>query len=134
MSAEPRSCGPCTICCRFYAVAEIAKPVQEWCPHCGPAGCGIHETRPQPCRNFSCFWLMDENFPEDLRPDLCGIVAAFNGEDHESVVLHLDPDRPESLAAPPGSELLEALLRAFDPVCIVCGEDKMVIHRPEEDG
>lgn len=132
--AEPgiggaRLCGECTICCRFYAVPEIGKPEQEWCGHCGPGGCGIHLTRPQPCRNFSCFWLMDETFPEDLRPDRCGIVAAFNGDDHESVVLHLDPDRPDALAEPPGSELLAALLTRFDPVCIVCGEDRMTISR-----
>jgi len=77
---------------------------------------------------------MDENFPEDLRPDRCGIVAAFNGDDHGSVVLHLTPEHPDALAAPPGSELLEALLTGFDPVCIVCGEDRMVIRREAESG
>jgi hypothetical protein len=127
-----RVCGPCTICCLHYAVPEIAKPAGEWCRHCTDAGCGIHATRPQPCRNFECFWLMDESFPEDLRPDLSGIVASFNGEDHESVVLHLDPERPDVLAEAPGSELLQALLTAFDPVFIVCGEDRTMVRRKVE--
>ena len=123
-----RSCGPCTICCQFFAVPEIAKPVSIWCQHCGETGCGIHQTRPQSCRNFECFWLMDETFPEDLRPDLCGVVVSFN-EDHDSVVLHVDPERPDALAEPPGSELVQALLGVFDPIFVVCGEDRMMIRR-----
>jgi hypothetical protein len=124
-----RVCGECTLCCRFFAVPEIDKPAQEWCRHCSAAGCGIYPTRPQPCRNFQCFWLMDASFPEELRPDRSGIVASFNGEDHSSVVLHLDPDRPDALAAAPGAELLGALLTTFDPVFIVCGAERMAVRR-----
>lgn len=130
-----RVCGACTLCCQFYGVAEIDKPAGVWCRHCGPAGCGIHPTRPQACRNFECFWLMDPAFPEDLRPDRCGVVAYFNGDDHDSVVLHLDPERPDALAAGPGAELLQALLAAFDPIFVVCGEDRMMVSRqPSEAG
>jgi uncharacterized protein len=70
---------------------------------------------------------MDENFPDDLRPDLCGLVVSFN-EDHDSVVIHVDPDRPDALAEPPGAAMLEALLGTFDPVFVVCGEDRMMIR------
>jgi hypothetical protein len=128
---SPRTCGGCTLCCRFFSVPELRKPEGEWCVHCTATGCGIHPTRPRSCRNFECFWLMDESFPEDLRPDRCGIVAAFNGDDHGSVVLHLDPDRPDALAHPPGAELLEAVLTAFDPVFVVCGDDRTMIRRGE---
>ncbi len=122
-----RVCGPCTLCCQFFAVPEIDKPTGQWCKHCTADGCAIHAERPQPCRNFQCFWLMDDSFPEDLRPDRCGIVVSFN-EDHDSAVIHVDPDRADALAEPPGSELLEALLTAFDPVFVVCGEDRMMIR------
>jgi hypothetical protein len=124
-----RVCGDCTLCCRFYGVAEIGKPEGEWCQHCTPGGCGIHATRPQPCRNFECFWLMDPDFPEELRPDRCGVVAYFNGEDHQGVILHLDPDRPDALASPPGSELLRALLNSFDPVYVIRGEDRFQVTK-----
>ena len=124
-----RVCGSCTICCRFFAVAEIAKPAQHWCVHCSAAGCGIHATRPQACRNFECFWLMDESFPEDLRPDRCGIVVSFNGDERDSVLVHLEPERPDALAEKTGAELLAALADAFARVIIICGEERMMVSR-----
>lgn len=127
-----RVCGECTLCCRFYAVREIAKPEGEWCRHCTEAGCSVHASRPQSCRNFDCFWLMDEGFPEELRPDRCGVVAYWNGAEHESVVLHVDPDRPDALAKPPGSDLLRALLGHYDRVFVVCGGTRVMLRRGEQ--
>ena len=126
--ASSRSCGPCTICCQFFAVPETGKPTGEWCPECTETGCAIHLTRPQSCRNFECFWLMDDSFPDDLRPDLCGVVVSFN-EDHDSAVVHVDPERPDALVETPGLELMQSLTAAFDPVFVVCGDDRMMIRR-----
>jgi hypothetical protein len=123
-----RVCGGCTLCCRFYGVPELGKPEQERCRHCTASGCSIHETRPASCRNFDCFWLMDENFPDDLRPDRCGVVAWWNGADHGSAVLHVDPDRPDALAKSPGSELLRAVLAGFARVFVVCGEERVMLR------
>lgn len=123
-----RTCGPCTLCCGIFGVPELGKPVYGPCPHCSTAGCGIHAARPPSCRNFECFWLMDAAFPDDLRPDLCGVVVSWN-EDHDSVVLHLDPERPEALAEPPGADWLAVLLDVYDPVFVVCGDDRMMIRR-----
>lgn len=127
----PRVCGDCTICCRFFGVPEIAKPVGSWCAHCTSAGCGIHSTRPQSCRNFECFWLMDDGFPEAFRPDRCGIVMSFNGDDHESVLLTVDPDRPDALVTPEGAALLRAVSGKFDPVFVVCGDERVMLRRKE---
>ncbi len=123
-----RDCGPCTICCQFFAVPETGKPVNQWCGHCSDKGCGIHANRPQSCRNFRCFWLMDESFPEDLRPDLCGVVVSWN-EDHDSVVIHLDPDRPDALALPPGEDWLPALMGTYNPIFVVCGDQKIMVRQ-----
>lgn len=122
-----RDCGECTICCWFFAVPETGKPTSQWCPHCDQ-GCAIHATRPPSCRNFECFWLMDPSFPDDMRPDRCGVVVSFN-DDHSSVVVHVDPDRPDALAEEPGLLWLEPLLAAFAPVCVVSGEHKMMLRR-----
>jgi hypothetical protein len=132
-----RDCGDCTICCWFFAVPETGKPTGQWCEHCTPealgGGCGIHASRPPSCRNFQCFWLMEEGIPDDMRPDHCGVVVSFN-EDHGSVVVHVDPQRPDALDCPPGEAWLPPLLAAFDPVCIVCGDERMVIRREEAAG
>jgi len=128
-----RVCGACTLCCKLIGVPETKKPALRWCEHCTEAGCAIHQTRPQSCRNFECFWLMEPAFPRDLRPDLSGFVVAFNegafNEGHESVVVHVDPDRPDALSTPSGEEMLQALLTNFDPVFVVCGEERMSIRR-----
>ena len=125
----PRACGSCTLCCAIFGVPEIAKPIYEPCLQRTAQGCAIHADRPQSCRNFECFWLMDDSFPEDMRPDLCGVVVSWN-EDHDSVVLHLDPERPDALSESPGADWLGVLLRVYDPVFVVCGEDRMMIRRP----
>ena len=123
-----RVCGGCTLCCRFYAVPELGKRAQEGCAHCTATGCGIHQSRPPSCRNFDCFWLMDERFPDALRPDRCGVVAWWNGADHESAVLHVDPDRPDALVQPEGAALLEAMRGAFAHVFIICGEERVMLE------
>lgn len=47
------------------------------CTHCTNEGCAIYEERPEnPCRVFNCAWLQNEaEFPDDMRPDLCGAIV-----------------------------------------------------------
>jgi hypothetical protein len=110
----------------------MGKPAGIPCHHRTDAGCAVHDQRPQSCRNFECFWLLDDSFPDDMRPDLCGVVVSFN-EDHDSVVIHVDPDRPDALSDDVGGLWVEALLTTFDPLFVVCGEDRMMIRRAPED-
>lgn len=127
-----RVCGTCTICCKLLRVPETDKPVGRWCPDCRVGqGCGVHPTRPQSCRNFECFWLMDEGFPEELRPDRCGVVIAFN-DDSDSVVLHVDPDRPGAWMEEPAVDLLPALFKVYSRVFVVCGESRAMLEKPME--
>ncbi len=127
-----RSCDGCTLCCKLFRVPETAKPEGAWCGDCVVGrGCGVHATRPRSCRNFSCFWLLDAGFPDDLRPDRCGVVVAFNDDD-ASVVMHVDPDDPEAYAREPATDWLQPLLNAYARVIVVCGEDRFMIERRAE--
>lgn len=81
---RPRShnCGICTKCCELLPVAEIWKPGFTHCKHEGflPAitgGCTIYSKRPRSCAAWSCWWLQNDDWPDELRPDLCGVV--FDG-------------------------------------------------------
>jgi hypothetical protein len=125
------------LCCRLLRVPELDKPAGRWCALCRDRqGCGDYAGRPQSCRNFECFWLIDGNFPDELRPDRCGVVIAFN-EDRDSVVLHVDPDRPDAWQREPAAGLVPVLLRHFRRVCIACGDDRAVIEQsttPDRDG
>ena len=69
-----RACGECALCCKLISVIDIGKPAGEDCKHCDSKGCMIYEIRPQSCRDYMCLWVTNPDFPEDLRPDRCGVV------------------------------------------------------------
>ena len=109
MTAGPKSCGPCTQCCRVLAVSELQKPMGQWCAHLKPgAGCGIYETRPHSCRTFECVWLMDPEMPHRFRPDQTKVVL---DQDPEGLwlIARCDPANPQAWRRNP----MYAALKAF---------------------
>lgn len=84
-------CGPCTLCCKVMAVAELEKPMGAACVHCRPRqGCSIYQTRPKACRTFECVWLMDPEMPHRFRPDQTKVVL---DQDHDGrrLIARCDP-------------------------------------------
>ena len=48
---------------------------------CGDTGdCTIYENRPPICSNFRCSYL-ELNLEKEYRPDQCGFISAFEGDD-----------------------------------------------------
>ncbi|WP_337186437.1 YkgJ family cysteine cluster protein [Phenylobacterium sp.] len=89
-----KACGPCTMCCRVLAVAELDKPAGRPCAHAKPgAGCGIYEHRPQGCRVFECVWLMDPEMPHRFRPDQTKVVLDQDARG-QRLVARCDPANP----------------------------------------
>lgn len=87
-----RKCGSCSACCYVLSVREGAtevdvekqevaehgfkKPRYTTCPHQKQQSnncCGIYETRPEPCKTYSCCWLQGLG-SNSQRPDKSGIV------------------------------------------------------------
>ncbi len=124
-----RACGECTMCCKLMGVPELKKPAARWCASCDKGvGCRVYDERPPSCRNFECFWLMDEAFPDDFRPDRIGALAAFN-DAPDSVVLHVDPARPKAMRSPEVKAFIDALLKAYARVFVVVGKESALIQR-----
>lgn len=71
-----RECGECTACCKISAInaPTLRKPAGILCPNCTGAGCGVYETRPEPCRTFFCLWRRVATMPDELRPDRIGVM------------------------------------------------------------
>lgn len=94
-----RRCGACNACCTHLRVPSINKAADETCPHLRPGvcGCGIHEARPQECRNFTCAWL-DGGLSLDDRPDKIGVIffaqhgTAFSPDEPVLAVKSVWPD------------------------------------------
>jgi len=77
---DARRCGECQACCVVFTVPEMEKGRHERCRHQCETGCAIHSApRPAACTDFVCEWLADRKWPEELRPDKCGIVFAAQG-------------------------------------------------------
>ena len=58
---KERSCGSCSMCCKFFSIPEVNKHPNEWCQHCRPGkgGCAIYADRPKVCSEFECWWKSD---------------------------------------------------------------------------
>lgn len=73
-----RECGDCTACCDGWLPdADLDMYPGKACKHRVSGGCSIYTERPEnPCRIFRCAWLDEEtDFPEEMRPDLCGAIV-----------------------------------------------------------
>jgi hypothetical protein len=67
-----RVCGSCSLCCKLLPIPgpPLNKPANHRCKHQKHGkGCTIYDTRPLPCRAFSCRWLADRETAGLQRPD-----------------------------------------------------------------
>lgn len=73
-----RSCGECTVCCEGFLEGEVRghKFMQD--THCyflEEKKCTIYNERPEdPCRKYNCFWKINYEIPDDMRPDISKVV------------------------------------------------------------
>jgi len=96
MTPRPKSCGPCGLCCKVFAVAELAKPMGVMCTHRSKAaGCGIYPDRPASCRSFECVWLMDPEMPHRFRPDQTQVVLDQDAN-FGRLIARCDPANPRA--------------------------------------
>ena len=93
---QPRSCGPCSLCCKLLGVGEpLHKPAGKWCEHCRPShdGCLIYDSRPEECRDYLCGWRGHSQelvtLGAEWFPGTCGMVWSQMG-----TKLHVDPVNP----------------------------------------
>ena len=89
-----RDCRSCTLCCLFMKVPEYNSLEYEYCSNCTPnVGCSVYESRQEVCRKFGCLWWLQEQIPEHLRPDKCGVMFEITASPN-LVFGYVHPDRP----------------------------------------
>jgi hypothetical protein len=72
-----RSCNDCTKCCEGWLAGEIRGHKMYPGKNCHflelNVGCQEYDERPQdPCRDFECEWLINEDVPFALKPSVVG--------------------------------------------------------------
>jgi hypothetical protein len=110
-----RSCGTCTLCCKVYEVLPLNKPAGKWCSHCSPGrGCGIHETKPDLCSSFNCFYLTEGRLSDEWKPEVSKFVISI---DPNSGYMHVrvDPGQPRAWMKEPYLQQLRVWAEAMLP-------------------
>tara|TARA_Y100000310_G_scaffold330460_1_gene402131 strand:+ start:2202 stop:2576 length:375 start_codon:yes stop_codon:yes gene_type:complete len=79
MSRFLRTCGDCSECCRAFPLDQTdtgISPSGVFCKWCTQPGCSLYTTEqfPTGCRDFFCGWIQNENIPENLKPNLTGVI------------------------------------------------------------
>jgi hypothetical protein len=128
-------CGSCSLCCTVMKVElpEGDKPEGQPCQHLCSSGCGcsIYASRPAPCRDFECVWLVSQRVPEvampaALRPDRVGVAMEVNSAG--TLIAHCK--YPGSWKRPGIREwLIEQTSRAI--VLLDCGPDSAWLLKPD---
>lgn len=99
-----RACGSCQFCCTMVPVDRpLDKQAGQRCKHQCRKGCAIYETRPDPCRYWSCTWLYQPETKDMLRPDHAGYVVdpmpqvvLADGNPLHVIQIWVDPARPDA--------------------------------------
>jgi hypothetical protein len=113
-SAPARSCGSCSMCCKLPEIPWVDnKPRGHWCKHCKPGrGCGIWDTRPQPCKEFHCEWIKDASLGDEWKPDRSRFYLNFR-EALGILTVMVDPGSPNSWRREPYHAFLRALAESM---------------------
>lgn len=115
---DTRSCDACSLCCTVLRVDELSKLGGVACEHqCPGGGCGIHERRPNICRDYACLWLRGGLKDED-RPDKLGAIVdilTLGGETR----LSIQEARPNAFESSRRLQEIAARYRESMPVRIV---------------
>ena len=124
-----RECGECAACCKHLfipanVVSAAAKPAGEACPHLGGAGCGIYDGRPSVCSRFRCGWLADDEWPDDWRPDVSGLLCLREFLDNGLPAALVSETRPGALLEPLAKEILLHLLQNTSHVVVVAPDGR----------
>ena len=76
-----RECNGCTACCDGWLSGEVYK--KPFYPGCKchfvtDLGCSIYKKRPKdPCKTFNCEWLVNEDIPSWMKPNLSNIIITY---------------------------------------------------------
>jgi hypothetical protein len=119
-----KDCGECALCCKLIEVPGLAVAGQ-WCPHCSPGTsngcCTIHDSRPEFCKGFHCFWRAEE-WPDDLRPDKCKVIfEALPGV--KTILISVEPSRPDAWKKRKILEVIEKLRKKGRPLVLKTKKD-----------
>ena len=76
--SELRKCENCNVCCDRTVSGTVNGRDFGYgspCHFLKDKKCSIYNHRPLMCQAFKCKWLIDDQFPKEFKPNLCGILV-----------------------------------------------------------
>jgi hypothetical protein len=124
-------CGGCTLCCKLLKIPQLNKPGGLDCHYCTPGvGCSIWKNHPSDCRDFVCLWHSNPEFPDEFRPDQCGVIFEPGGE--KIMLANVDPGRPDIWLQGLARKFIENCLESRITVVIMTGSEKRFLLAEED--
>lgn len=130
---QPRTCAQCDACCTVLNIEETQSPMFSTCRHVrAEGGCGIYATRPQPCRDANCSWLLGHyGLTGAHRPDRFGVVV-WTGESllgGGEPAIHVAESTPGAFSKPDVRLLIRELSTRGVPVLEIRRDGMTNVHR-----
>lgn len=114
------------MCCKIPPISAVEKSAHQICKYCNTGvGCNIWTDRPIVCKHYFCLWVVEAKFPEELRPDKCGLLIEPGG-DHV-ISINVDLDKPNSWREGIGEAFIEKCLNDGYAVIVQIGTTKHFI-------
>ena len=111
-------CNGCTLCCHLLDVEALNKKAGEQCIHCKDKfGCLIHSIRPLECRAYECIWYTNKHLPDELRPDICGVLFEL-ANNHKTAIALVDPKRPDAWKEKEPKRVIRSLVNSGRAVIV----------------
>jgi len=80
-------------------------------------GCSVYPHRPKACRSWSCLWLTNPAWAEELRPDRCGVVfdpvidiVKIRDKEYPAQQAWVMSGHEDAWSTPPVSTVIRAIL------------------------
>lgn len=72
-----KECGDCDECCKGTLTGDVyghqmGKGIS--CHFFKEHKCGIYKDRPHMCKEYECFWKLDPNIPDFMKPNISKII------------------------------------------------------------
>ncbi len=112
------------MCCYLPRIPELEKKADSWCIHCSShQHCDQYTTRPNACRSFFCFFMLQATLDEAWRPS----TARFMMKNSRNQLFVLaDPNAPDAWRQEPYFSNLQAWSAQYE-VTISIGARKLAL-------
>lgn len=125
-----KECGECQMCCVMFNIPDTDSLPDQKCKHQCESGCAIYTIRPKPCRDYECLWLVDDNIPDEFRPDKLGCIVDIHHSTIGPAIICKQAYDNQYKEKPIADYLTELSRRTGYWIHVICGSKTEAVFPP----